>query len=139
MAATNLQKNWKDVSHGSVDLTRVTNVSFDLGGQNQGFAGDNDIFNSVVVNMMNSPTASVTTGDPATLMAIAPGTDATLSATHIDAKGATGGDIIYVLTNAVAQGGQTSGGHAEFGTAAMQFMAYAPDGQTNPLSFTRNA
>jgi len=137
MAATNLQMNWVDVSHGTVDLIRVQSVSFDLGGNNQGYAADNAQYNEVVVNTMNQPTCTVTVGDTATLMGIAPGTDATFTATHKDAKGETGGDIIYVLTNAVSNGGQTSGDHAAFGSATMTFMAYAPDGVTNPLSFTR--
>lgn len=137
MAATNLQMNWDAVTHGAVSIKRVQSVSFDMGGNNQGYAADVDQYNSVVVNTMNQPTATVVSGDPATLMGIAPGTDAAFSATHLDAKGATGGNIVYVLANAVSNGGQTSGDHAAFGTATMTFMGYAPDGVTNPLSFTR--
>lgn len=137
MAATGLQMNWVDVSHGAINLDRVDSVSFDLGGQLLPYAGDNDHYNSVVVNSMNAPTASVTVSNPAVLIGIAPGTDATLTATHKDAAGATAGDIIYVLVHAVSPGGSTSGGHAAYGTATMQFQAYSPDGQTNPLSFTR--
>jgi len=90
-----------------------------------------------VVNLMSKPTASVTSADTATLMAIAPGTTATFSATHKDAKGATSGDILYVLANAVVENVETTGAHGQFGTATMKMLAYSSDGTTNPLSFTR--
>ena len=70
-------------------------------------------------------------------MSINPGTDATFTATHKDAKLASGGDIVYTCANAVAGGAQTSGSHAAFGTSTLTFKPYAPDGQTNPISFTR--
>ena len=65
------------------------------------------------------------------------GTSASFSATHKDAKGATGGDILYVMANAVAENVETSGSHAEFGYTTQQLLAFSSDGTTNPLSFTR--
>ncbi len=53
-----------------------------------------------------------------------------------DAMGATGGDIHYVMADAV-ENVETSGSHAEFGSATMQLLALSSDGTTNPLSFTR--
>lgn len=137
MAATKLQANWVDVSHGATDITRIDSVAFTINGQTEGYSGDGDVFDSVVCLLKAGVQATVTSSDPAVLMGITPGTDATLSATHKDAKGVVAGDILYVLVNAVAQGGQTSGNHAAFGTSSHTFQAYAPDGQTNPLSFTR--
>ena len=96
-----------------------------------------DLYPTVVVNLMSGPRASVTSSDTATLMGIAPGTSAFFSATHKDAKGATGGDILYVMANAVAENVETSGSHAEFGSATQQLLALSSDGTTNPLSFTR--
>jgi hypothetical protein len=137
MAATKLQANWSTVSHGATTITRVTSVSFNQGGSTQSYSGDTDHFPTVIVNLMSSPTASVTSADPAILMGIAPGTTATFSATHKDAKAATGGDILYTLINAVAETAQTSGSHAAFGTGSLSLKAYSSDGTTNPLSFTR--
>ncbi|MDG3005500.1 hypothetical protein [Paludisphaera mucosa] len=137
MAATKLQANWTAVSFGSTLISRVTQVTFTQGGSVAAYAADGDHFPTVVVNTMNKPKASVTSGDVAALMAIASGATSTFSATHKDAKGETGGDILYVLANAVAENAETSGSHGQFGTATLSLMAYSSDGITNPLSFTR--
>lgn len=137
MAATNLQVNWTGVSHNSVTLSRITNVSIDRGGRLITFKGDNQIFPVVAVNADNSPSATVSMADPATLMGIVPGTQGTFNATHKDAKGATGGDILYVLANAVMESPSTSGAHAQFGTAQARFIGISTDGTTTPLTFTR--
>lgn len=137
MAATKLQAGWTGVQHGSTSITKVTAVTFSQGGALQAFAGDNDRYDTVVVNLMNKPTASVTSGDIGTLMGIAPGTTGTLAATHKDAKLASSGDIVYALANAVAQNATANGPFGNFGSATLTFMSYSSDGTTNPLSFTR--
>jgi len=137
MPATRLQANWTAVSFGDADITRVSQVTFTQGGSLAAYAADGDHFPTVVVNLMNRPRATVTTSDPAAVMAIAPGTTGTFSATHKDAKGEVGGDILYVLANAVAENSETSGSHGQFGSATLSLMAFSSDGVTNPLSFTR--
>jgi hypothetical protein len=137
MAATKLQANWSPVTHGSLTIDRVTQMSFSQGGSLQSFSADGDHYPTVVTNLMSKPTASVTSGNAAVLMGLAPGTVATLSATHKDAKGGGGGDILYVLINAVFENAQTSGAHNAFGTASGNFWSFSSDGVTNPLSFTR--
>src|SRR4051812_9717999 len=116
MAASKLQANWSAVSHGTTNITRVTQVSFSQGGTLATFAADGDRYPTVVVSLMNRPRASVTSADAATLMGITPGTTATLSATHKDAKGASGGDILYVLANSVVETVETAGAHGQFGS-----------------------
>ncbi len=137
MAATKLQSNWTAVSFADNAISRVTQVSFTQGGSLAAYAADGDHFPTVIVNTLSKPKASVTSGDAAALMAIAPGTTGSFSATHKDAKGEIGGDILYVLANAVAENSETSGSHGEFGSATLSLMAYSSDGTTNPLSFTR--
>ena len=137
MAATKLQSNWTAVSFDAAPISRVTRVSFTQGGTLTAYAADGDHFPTVIVNTTNRPKATVTSGDPAALMAIAPGATGIFSATHKDAKGEVGGDILYVLANAVAETAETSGSHGEFGSATLSLMAYSSDGVTNPLSFTR--
>ncbi len=137
MAATKLQANWTAVALGSTGITRVSQVSFSQGGSLASYSADGDHYPTVVVSLLNKPRATVTSADTATLMGIGPGTAATFSATHKDAKGATGGDILYVMSNAVIENVETSGAHAQFGTATMSLLAYSSDGTTNPLSFTR--
>lgn len=138
MAATKLQANWTAVSHNSASITRVNNVTFTQGGQVATYSGDGDKFPTVAVNLMNAPRATVTSSDPAALMAIAPGTTGAFTATHNDAKGAVGGAIVYTLANAVAENVDTSGAHASFGTASLSLIGVSADGTTNPLSFTRS-
>ena len=86
---------------------------------------------------MNKPTASITSGDIATLMGIASGTVASLTATHKDAAKAVGGDILYTLANAVAENVTGNGPFSQYGSATITFRAFSNDGSTNPLSFTR--
>jgi len=137
MAATKLQANWTAVSFGSAPISRVSQVSFTQGGTLSAYSGDGDHFPTVVVNLMSRPRATVTSADTAAVMAIAPGETGSFSATHKDAKGETGGDILYILANAVAENAETSGAHGQFGSATLSLMAYSSDGVTNPLSFTR--
>ena len=137
MPASKLQANWSGVAHGSTTISRVTQVSFSQGGSLTSFAADGDHYPTVVVNLMNKPKASITSADTATLMAIAPGTTASLTATHKDARGATGGDILFVMANAVVENIDTAGSHGQFGSSTMTLVAYSSDGITNPLSFTR--
>ena len=137
MPATKLQANWTAVSFGSTPISRVSQVTFTQGGSLSAFSADGDAFPTVVVNMMSKPRATVASADAAALMGIVPGTVGVFSATHKDAKGETGGDILYVLDNAVAENAETSGSHGQFGSATLNLMAYSSDGSTNPLSFTR--
>ena len=137
MAATKLQANWAAVQFGTANISRVTQVTFTQGGSLAAFSADGDRYPSVIVATPGRPRASVTSGDAAALMAIAPGTVSTFRATHKDAKGEAGGDILYVLANAVAENAETSGDHGRFGSATLSLMAFSTDGVTNPLSFTR--
>jgi len=137
MAASKVQANWSTVAHNAVPITKVTDVTFGQVGSNQEFAGDGDRFATLVVNLMTKVTASVKSADIAVLMGIAPGTVGSFVATHKDAAKQTGGDIIYTLINAVAEGCQASGPFGQFGSASLNFKAFSSDGSTNPLSFTR--
>jgi hypothetical protein len=137
VAATKLQSNWTAVTHGTTSITRVTQVNFTQGGSLSSFAADGDHYPTVIVSLLNKPGATVTSSDTAALMGLSPGTVASFSATHKDAKGATGGDIVYVMANAVVENVDTSGSHGQFGTATMSLLGYSSDGVTNPLSFTR--
>jgi len=137
MAATKAQLNWTAVSHGSNNITRVTTGMFGLGGQLVKFKGDTDLYPSIIANVTNEPHASFTTADVGTVMAITPGTSATLSATLNDAKGASGGAVIFALSNAVFENADTNAQHAQFGTVTGTWQAYASDGLTNPLAISR--
>ena len=138
MSASALQLNWTGVQFASTSLTRVTSVAFSQGGELIEFAGDNNRYPVVIANSINRPRCSITSGDVATLMSIAPGTSGTISATQNDALGAAGGAINWAMSNAVHQNTDDAGQWGHFAAATATFRAYASDGATNPLSFTRS-
>lgn len=141
MAATGLQLNVSTATYVVGDTTRtftkINNVSLNGGGQLLKYSGSNDRFPTVVANSMNMPTVTLSTGDTAQLMGLAAGTSGTFSFTHKDAKGASGGDIVYTCANAVVGATQTEAPHSQWGTASATFELYSSDGSTNPISFTR--
>jgi hypothetical protein len=138
MSATALQLNWTSVQFASASLTRVTSVTFSQGGELIEFAGDNNRYPVVIANNINRPRCTITSGDVATLMGIAPGTSGTITATQNDALGAVGGGINWTMTNAVHANTDDNGQWGRFASATAVFRAYAADGATNPLSFTRS-
>lgn len=137
MAKTDRQMNWTAVSHATVPITGVTSVRFSQGGKLTVASADADKFPTLAVAAMNNPVASVDVINPAAVMAIAPGTSGPFTATHNDAKMATGGGVVYVLDPAVAENADTAGTHAAIGTGSINFVGISADGSTNPLSFTR--
>ncbi len=138
MSATALQLNWTSVQFASTSLTRVLSVTFSQGGELIEFAGDNNRYPVVIANNINRPRCSITSGDVASLMALAPGTSGTILATQNDAMGAAGGGINWTMTNAVHASTEDNGHWGRFATATANFRAYASDGATNPVSFTRS-
>lgn len=139
---TGLQLNWTAVgftpSGGSLTtFTRVTNVAITTGGSLIPFAGDNDRFPTVLANAMNMPAVTVTTGNIGQAFGFSPGQRGTWTGTHKDARGASGGDIVYTLVNATVANNDASGPHGNYGSGNIGWQAFSSDGSTNPLSFTR--
>jgi hypothetical protein len=137
MSATRAQINWASVTFGSTAITRITTGGFGQGGKLLRFKGDTDMYSTVIANVANEPSATFTTADVGTMMGIAPGTTNTLAATLNDAKGATGGAVVFTMVNAVFENADTTAQHAQFGTVTGTWQAFSSDGVTNPLSFTR--
>lgn len=137
MAATGLQANWTAVSFNSTTITKVTSVSFDRGGQLVEFAGDVDQYPTLLANLQSKPRATVATADVGTLMGLAIGTKASLTATHKDAAKQSLGDIVYTMSNAVLENVNAQGAYGQIGSGTATFRALSADGATNPLSFTR--
>src|SRR5262245_14722150 len=137
MPATKLQANWDVVKHGTTVIQRVTSVNFTLTGTATKFAGDTARFETHAAVLMTRVTASVVSADIATLIGIVPGTMAAFLATHKDANLAAGGDILYTLSNAIWESCNATGAFGAFGSATGNMSGLSPDGQTNPLAFTR--
>jgi hypothetical protein len=137
MAATKVQANWSSVSWNSTSITRVTSVSIGQGGNLLKFKGDTDIYPTVIAALDIEPHASVTTADVAVIMGFTPGVSSSLTATQKDAKGASGGEILWTVANAVFENGDQSGAHAQWGTVTGTWQCFSSDGSTNPVSFTR--
>ena len=136
MAATGLQLNWVNVAYASTPITRVTQVTFDLGGQAIDFSGDNDRYSTVIARNVSHPSCSITSGDVATLMNL--GGFGTITATQLDALNATGGAINWTLVNAVFISTSDSGSWGQFASATANWRCFSPDGQTSPLSFRQS-
>jgi hypothetical protein len=135
MSATKVNVNWTSVSFNSVTITRVTNASFGQGGQLIKFKGDTDAFPTVIANVDNEPHASITTADVGTVMSsFTPGLTSTLVATLKDAKGATGGNVTFTLSNAVFENADGQGQHAQFASVTGTWQAFSSDGSTSPLA-----
>jgi hypothetical protein len=137
MSATRAQINWASVTFGSTAITRITTGGFGQGGKLIRFKGDTDMYSTVIANVTNEPGATFTTADVGTIMGIAPGTTNTLTATLNDAKGATGGAVVFTMINSVFENADTTAQHAQFGSVTGTWQAFSSDGVTNPLSFTR--
>jgi hypothetical protein len=137
MSATKAQINWTSVSFNSTNITRVTNASIGQGGSLIKFKGDTDLYPTIIANVDNEPHASITTADVGTMMGFSPGTAATLNATLEDAKGQSGGAVVFTLVNAVFENADTQAQHAQFGSVTGTWQCFSTDGSTNPLSFSR--
>ena len=136
--ATKRQMNWTPViftpvSSGALTATGVTQASIDHGKSVQKFSGDGDHFTTTLVEDFREPTISVTSADQAWIDSCALAGKGSIAATHRDAKGATGGDITYTLSNAVASSASDSGSHRAFGSGQITFTGESVDGVTSPL------
>lgn len=136
MAATGLQVNFDDVSFGPAPIKRVTGVQTQQNPQMLEWMGDTDLYPTVVTQARIDVSQTVTTGDIGAALALPTGVVNSLTVTHKDAKGATGGDVITVLLCEVGQC-STGGQHGQFGQAQIEFRGRSVDGVTSPLSFTR--
>jgi hypothetical protein len=142
MAATKRQMNWTGVaftptSGSASTATGVAECKVANGGNLLKFSGDGDRGPSLIVNDYSEPSIDVTSADQAWLMGLAPGTTGSLTATHNDAKLATGGGIVYVLSPCIVESPDSSGQHRQIGSGTVSFVGIFSDGQTNPLTFTR--
>jgi hypothetical protein len=138
MAATGLNLNWVNVAFASTNISRVTSIMFSQGGELIEFSGDNNRYPAVIANNISRPRCSITSGDVATLMNMVPGASGTITATQKDALSGAGGDVNWTLTTAVHENSDDTGQWGQFAQATATFRAYAADGATNPLSFTRS-
>jgi hypothetical protein len=138
MSATKGQMNWTGVGWNSTTFTRVNSVSISQGGSLIEYAGDTDIYDTIIVANAIKPTISMTTADPAALLGLTPGVASTFAATWKDVKGAAGGDIVFAIAGAVFESTDASGDHAQLGTATAKFKVVTADGTTNPIGITRS-
>ena len=136
MAATGLQVNWKNVSFEGTVIDRVTNVSIATNPQNIKFKGDDARYAQVIVNVNNEPSISVTSGNVGVIMGLPLNGAGTVQATHKDARGQAGGDVVYSM-DCIITDLSSSGAHAAFGTASALFEGVSADGITSPIAFTR--
>jgi hypothetical protein len=136
MSATGIQLNWTNVQFASTNLTRVTALTVDQGGEAIAFNGDNDRYDSVIARNVSRPSVQITSGDVATMMAL--GGQGTIVAEQLDGLGAVGGNINWTISNAIHITSNDSGSWGQFATSTSTFRCYSADGQTNPVNIGRS-
>lgn len=141
MAATGLQVNWSNVAFTpaagvALPIDRVTQVAVANRPENIRFKGDAATYDQVIVNVNNTPSVTVTSGNIGALLALPVNTTGTWTGTHLDARGETGGDIVYEM-DCLCAGVETTGAHGAFGSGTATFEGFSSDGVTSPLAFTR--
>jgi len=136
-APTKAQINWTGVTFASNAITRVTNASVGQGGSLIRFKGDTDLYPTVIANVDQEPHMSITTADVGTMHSFVPGQTGTLAATLNDARGTSGGAVVFTLSNAVFETADTQAQHAQFGSVTGTWQGFSTDGQTPPLVVTR--
>lgn len=142
MAATKRQKDWTAVgftptSGSLVTITGVTQVAMDFGQNLVKFSGDGDLYPTCVVVDLSDPTITVTAADSIAINTICAGVrTGAFTATHKDAKAATGGAITYALSNARVMTGNNSGAHRQIGSGTISFCGESTDGTTSPLAIS---
>lgn len=137
MAATGVQANWDAVSFSSTPINHVNSIRFSEGGGLETYKGDNSVYPELAANLTSRPTISLTSADVATLRGFPKGQAGVFTGKQLDAKQAAGGAIVWTASNAYVDGVDMEQGHGAFGSATMNLILVAPDGVTNPLSFTR--
>lgn len=144
MPATNRYMNtsgwgFTPTSGSLVNLTGVTNYSFDEGISTKKESADFDQFPTVSVNDFRDPTITLDTLDAFALETQAAGVKGTLVGTIRDAyNGATvsGGGRTVTMTNCQLQGRTSTHAHREYGRRQLVFGAISSDGATHPVSTT---
>lgn len=140
MAASKRFMNWTSVTFTPLNgtptqITGVTSIQIDSGGNLLKFSGDGDRYSTTVVNDFNDPTITIHCVNLASVQSFSVGTVGTFSATHNDALNGTGtGAMTYTLANAVVAANPVHGNHRQFGQGTLTLTTFSLDGVTNPLS-----
>lgn len=126
---TAIKLAWHSVQFGPTKIESVSAVLFSQGGKLIEFVNDNNRSPVVIANNINRPHCSITATNLATVMEIVPGSSGAIRAVHREG-------IEWRLINAVHDGTDERMSFGQFAIATANFLAYASDGTTNPLSFT---
>jgi hypothetical protein len=129
--------SYTPVSASIINLTRISNGSFNYGGKLIKFSGDTDQYPTIIATPLQDPSASFTSADVGTFFGIVPNTVGVLAATLNDARSASGGAVVFSMANAVFENSSFTAAHAQFASITATWQAYSSDGVTPPLSFTR--
>jgi cyanophycinase-like exopeptidase len=141
---TNVYMNWTGVtvSFGVgptvIALTEITDVQvLDEDGLEM-WQSDGNKFATVVVAATGARGMTLTGGDLFKLATMPRNTPCTIVAVLRDAINGTGsGAITHTLVNAVMAGAPRGGATNKFAMGSVTFMAFSPDGSTDPLTLTQ--
>jgi hypothetical protein len=138
MPGTGLQFNWENVKIGDTVIDRVKGFNIRYGLQYTDWAADNDHFISCTVQNFATPTGSISTGNTGVALTCLGLEDQTVIATHLDAKGVTGGDINYTCVGTTVVDVNPNGQFGQYSDCTIELKFISVDGATSPISFSRS-
>jgi hypothetical protein len=128
---------WTPLPSGTaIALNEVTDIDWDLGGEPEAWYANGSRFPRLVLVPKYSRNVTVSGGDVNKLLTVPLDTDGTFTTTLRDAKNGIGtGALTFTLTPCKVVQQPNQGSTGKFATGKISLMAYASDGQTDPLTF----
>jgi hypothetical protein len=142
MPATNLFMSYVDATFtpeggSAIDLTEITDVNWDLSGDPEEWYADGSNFPKLALTPKNNRRVRLTGGDVRKLLTLPQRTVGTFEVTLMDAVNRRGtGALNFTLSPCIVTGVPHKGATGKFADGEVMLMGYAPDGETDPLSFT---
>lgn len=143
MAASNLfmsyvASSWQPLPTGTaISLDEITEVDWDASGEAEEWYADGSFFPRLILVPRNKRTVKLTGGNVKKLLSLPQNSDGTFTTTLQDAVNGTGtGAINFTLTPCKVLGMPNRGQTGKFATGDVMINGYAPDGLTDPLSYT---
>ncbi len=139
---SNVFMNWKQIvivaGSLTINMAEVTSLAVLDEDQLEMWQADGNKFATVVVAASGTRGVTISGGDIFRLSTIPSGVACTITAKLYDSiNGAGPGCLNLTLVNAV-RGATPAGGESnKFATGSVTFMAYSPDGNTDPLTITQ--
>jgi hypothetical protein len=120
-------------------IDEVTDVDWDLNGEDEEWYADGSSFPKLVLTKKNHRNVKVSGGNIHALLGVAINTPGSFTATlghAVKGIGSGSGALVFVLNPCILKSFPNRGPSGKFATGDVSFSGYAPDGATDPLSYT---